>query len=65
MTSRERSLQGLDGNVLSDAFDPQWLVDRPIETTAPLSSESKEEETPYSAEEEAQIEESLRGLGYL
>jgi predicted AlkP superfamily phosphohydrolase/phosphomutase len=57
--------EGLDGNVLSDAFDPQWLVDRPIETTAPLSSESREEETPYSAEEEAQIEESLRGLGYL
>jgi predicted AlkP superfamily phosphohydrolase/phosphomutase len=57
--------EGLDGNVLSDAFDPQSLVDRPIKTTAPLSSESREEETPYSAEEEAQIEESLRGLGYL
>lgn len=56
---------GLDGNVLTDAFEPGHLKDHPIETTAPLSSDKEEEASPYSAEEEAIIEESLRGLGYL
>ncbi|MGH2808902.1 MAG: alkaline phosphatase family protein [Actinomycetota bacterium] len=57
--------EGLDGTVMSAAFDPEHLQDRPISTTAPLSSSSKDEDSPYSAEEEAVIEESLRGLGYL
>ncbi|MFN2594016.1 MAG: alkaline phosphatase family protein [Actinomycetota bacterium] len=56
---------GLDGKVIEDAFDPHALKDRPVVTTAPLSSEAGEEASPYSAEEEAMIEESLRGLGYL
>jgi predicted AlkP superfamily phosphohydrolase/phosphomutase len=56
---------GLDGSVLTDAFDAQTLEDQPIRTTAPLSSREEEEASPYSAEEEAIIEESLRGLGYL
>ena len=57
--------EGLDGRVLVDAFDERSLKDRPVGTTAPLSSSQAEEESPYSAEEEAIIEESLRGLGYL
>jgi predicted AlkP superfamily phosphohydrolase/phosphomutase len=57
--------EGLDGSVLTDAFDANTLEDRPIQTTSPLSSRKEEEESPYSAEEEAIIEESLRGLGYL
>jgi len=56
---------GLDGTVLTDAFDPKHLGDHPVGTTAPLSSTQEEEASPYSAEEEAIIEESLRGLGYL
>ena len=56
---------GLDGNVLTDAFDPGHFEDHPIGTTSPLSSAKEEEASPYSAEEEAIIEESLRGLGYL
>ena len=56
---------GLDGDVLTDAFSETYLADRPIETTAPLSSSDKDETSPYSDEEEALIEESLRGLGYL
>ncbi|MDP9068676.1 MAG: alkaline phosphatase family protein [Actinomycetota bacterium] len=55
----------LDGHVLTDALEPEMLRDRPIKTTAPLSSREEEEASPYSAEEEAIIEESLRGLGYL
>jgi len=57
--------EGLDGSVLTDAFDPNTLEDRPIQTTSPLSSRKEDEESPYSPEEEAIIEESLRGLGYL
>ena len=59
---------GLDGNVLTEAFEPQYLAQRPVQTTAPLASDSshvKDEASPYSEEEEALIEESLRGLGYL
>jgi predicted AlkP superfamily phosphohydrolase/phosphomutase len=57
--------EGLDGGVLVDAFDPATLGDRPVESTAALSSADKDETSPYSQEEEALIEESLRGLGYL
>jgi hypothetical protein len=57
--------EGLDGKVLEDAFDQEHLKARPVRTTSPLSSESKDETSPYSQEEEALIEESLRGLGYL
>ncbi|MDQ3952892.1 MAG: alkaline phosphatase family protein [Actinomycetota bacterium] len=57
--------EGLDGNVLVDAFDAETLRDRPVATTAALSSAEKDETSPYSQEEEALIEESLRGLGYL
>jgi predicted AlkP superfamily phosphohydrolase/phosphomutase len=56
---------GLDGGVLKDAFDPSHLANHPVTTTAPLSSKSTDGSSPYSAEEEALIEESLRGLGYL
>ncbi|HET7482185.1 MAG TPA: alkaline phosphatase family protein [Actinomycetota bacterium] len=57
--------EGLDGHVLTDAFAADHLDKQPIEVTAPLSSKSADEESPYSEEEEALIEESLRGLGYL
>jgi predicted AlkP superfamily phosphohydrolase/phosphomutase len=55
----------LDGTVLKDALTADALRNRPVKTTTPLSSSSKDEASPYSAEEEAIIEESLRGLGYL
>ena len=57
--------EGLDGSVLEDAFTPDALKSQPVEHAAPLSSSAKDESSPYSAEEEAIIEESLRGLGYL
>ncbi len=55
----------LDGSVIESAFTPQQLVDHPVETTSALSSKERDESSPYSEEEEAVIEESLRGLGYL
>jgi predicted AlkP superfamily phosphohydrolase/phosphomutase len=57
--------EGLDGKVLDACFTPDRLAKHPVRTTAPLSSTESTEESPYSAEEEAMIEESLRGLGYL
>ncbi|MDQ3986005.1 MAG: alkaline phosphatase family protein [Actinomycetota bacterium] len=55
----------LDGSVVKQAFDPHYLEAHPIESASPLESGKKEEASPYSAEEEAEIEEALRGLGYL
>jgi predicted AlkP superfamily phosphohydrolase/phosphomutase len=57
--------EGLDGTVLTDAFDAEHLKKRPVETTPRLSSGARDDSSPYSEEEEAIIEESLRGLGYL
>ncbi len=56
---------GLDGNVLTDAFDDSHIAGHPIETTSEIGKQKRNEESPYSAEEEAAIEESLRGLGYI
>jgi len=57
--------EGLDGNVIADAFERDAWADRPPEATGPLSSGERDESSPYSQEEEAVIEEALRGLGYL
>ena len=56
---------GLEGRVITDAFDPSRLAENPPKTTTALDTGSREEASPYTAEEEAMIEESLRGLGYL
>lgn len=57
--------EGLDGEVMTRAFEAESLRGRPIETAAPMTARHGEESSPYSEEEEAVIEESLRGLGYL
>jgi len=57
--------EGLDATVLEHAFSPEHVTEHPIETTAPLSGQGSVGSSPYSEEEEAIIEESLRGLGYL
>lgn len=57
--------EGLDGSVLTDAWDEDHLTARPVRTMAPISSTERDESAPYTEEEEAVIEESLRGLGYL
>lgn len=55
----------LDGHVIEEAFRPSHLQDHPIRATGAISSGPRDESSPYSEEEEAMIEESLRGLGYL
>lgn len=57
--------EGLDGTVLTGAFDPQWLSDNPVQSLPPPSAGPRSEQSPYSEEEEALVEESLRGLGYI
>ena len=60
-------LPEMDGRVLTEFLPPELLSERPVEThpmelpTAGAGAEA----SPYSPEEEAQIEESLRNLGYL
>ena len=55
---------GLDGEVLKEAFEPNHFDSNPITWTDP-PTHSGDGESPYSAEEEQQIEDALRGLGYL
>lgn len=57
----------LDGHVMDDFLPAGMLVDRPVEVTAMTLPNAGEgaEAGPYSSDEEAQIEESLRNLGYL
>ncbi len=60
-------LPSMDGAVLTDHLPAELVAARPVETAAmdlPLAGAGAEAK-PYSAEEEAQIEESLRNLGYL
>ena len=57
--------EGLDGRVITSAFEDDFLAGDPVRTTAAMGSQERDQESPYSAEEEALIEESLRGLGYL
>jgi predicted AlkP superfamily phosphohydrolase/phosphomutase len=57
--------EDLDGAVLTEAFEPDHLIRRPVQTTSVTAAGTRDESSPYTEEEEAVIEESLRGLGYL
>ncbi len=59
--------EGLDGRVIEEALAPEALTRRPVRTTSPPAPPGSDrgDDSPYSREEEAMIEESLRGLGYL
>ncbi len=60
-------LPPMDGRVLTDLLPSDLVTGRPVQVETmdlPLAGAGSEA-TPYSAEEEAQIEESLRNLGYL
>jgi predicted AlkP superfamily phosphohydrolase/phosphomutase len=59
--------EGLDGSVPSELLPPELVARRPVRTRAmdlPLAGAGTHA-SPYSAAEEADIEESLRNLGYL
>ena len=57
--------EGLDGSVLTGAFEDDHLKGNPIKTTAPVAAGGRDADSPYSEEEEKVIEETLKGLGYI
>jgi len=58
--------EDMDGRVLTEAFDPQYLQQHSAEYAAPSESTSPgDENASYSAEEAAQIEARLKALGYI
>ena len=56
---------GLDGRVLEGAFEATTLSERPPRSTSAPTAAPRDSTSPYSEAEEKQIEDSLRGLGYL
>jgi predicted AlkP superfamily phosphohydrolase/phosphomutase len=58
--------EDMDGRVLTEAFDPQYLQQHSAEYAASSESPSPgDENASYSAEEAAQIEARLKALGYI
>ena len=57
--------EDLDGRVALDVYERGYAKEHPVVTTGALTHEQQDEASPYSEEEEAAIEESLRGLGYI
>jgi predicted AlkP superfamily phosphohydrolase/phosphomutase len=58
--------QDMDGQVLLDMFDPEFVRQHPVQFEGPAASDSGPgTATPYSAEEAEQVEERLKALGYI
>lgn len=56
----------MDGRVLTEAFKPEWLVQHPIVyENGKLDDMDKGTDSGYGADEEKQVKERLRALGYL
>ena len=55
----------MDGQVLSSAFTAEYLAQQPITETASTSDGHTESTKVYSEEDEAQVMERLRDLGYV
>jgi predicted AlkP superfamily phosphohydrolase/phosphomutase len=55
--------EGLDGRVVDEVMAGEAAA-RPV-ATSQAAGQERSEEYPFSPEEEAQIEDSLRGLGYI
>lgn len=53
----------MDGRVLTEVFTPQWLAEHPVQTMAGAGETARG--VDYGAEEQALIDERLRGLGYV
>jgi predicted AlkP superfamily phosphohydrolase/phosphomutase len=59
---------GLDGAVLNDLFEPEFLRSRPVQSTDPVAAPealAEKGRSPYNDEEAAQVEERLKALGYI
>jgi hypothetical protein len=56
---------GLDGAVPERAIKSAHLAERPLRFTEAVEPAGRDKTSPYSSEDQALIEERLRGLGYL
>ena len=57
---------GLDGRILTDFFEAEFLQSHPVQAEESSAAAPAEKEgTPYNAKEAAQVEERLKALGYI
>lgn len=61
----ERPTAEMDGRVLAELFDPALRASRPAEPAGSSSKAASAFDAGLSADEEAMVEERLRGLGYI
>jgi predicted AlkP superfamily phosphohydrolase/phosphomutase len=57
--------EDMDGKVLANAFRPDFLVARPIQSGAASGTSATDRSSGYTDEEAAKVEERLQALGYL
>ncbi len=58
--------QDMDGHVLLDMFDPEFVREHPVQYEDSTNAQSGTgAATPYTAEEAEQVEERLKALGYI
>jgi len=55
----------MDGHVLADAFQPEFLAAHPVKAGAASGISEGDRSSGYSDEESAKVEERLQALGYL
>jgi predicted AlkP superfamily phosphohydrolase/phosphomutase len=57
--------EDMDGKVLASAFQPDFLLARPIRSSAASGTSATDRPSGYTDEEAAKVEERLQALGYL
>jgi len=57
--------EDMDGKVLASAFQPDFLLARPIRSRAASGTSATDRPSGYTDEEAAKVEERLQALGYL
>ena len=55
----------MDGKVLTDVFQPEFLASRPVRSGAASGTSETDRASGYTDEESAKVEERLQALGYL
>ena len=57
--------EDMDGKVLASAFQPDFLLARPVQSGAASGTSATDRSSGYTDEEAAKVEERLQALGYL
>jgi hypothetical protein len=63
----EKIPTGLDGCILTDLFEPEFLLSQPAQggQSSTAAALTKQEHATYTTEEAALVEERLKALGYI